>query len=151
MGTTGLTSTPTPRTPHATTVATDVAIDVATRLLARLEAAWNAGDGDAFGAPYAPDATFVTIRGEHHRGRPAIAAGHAAIFGSIYADSTNEMVVADARRVTDDVIVVTSRNTLDAPRGPLAGIHAALSTSVLVRDGHDWQVAVTHNTMEAAR
>ena len=55
----------------------------------QLEAAWNAMDGSAFAAPFADDADFVTIRGEHFRGRPAIAAGHAAIFQTIYAGSTN--------------------------------------------------------------
>ena len=70
---------------------------------------------------------------------------------SIYAGSTNRMELVDARHVADDVIVATSRNTLDAPSGPLAGIHAATSTSVLVRVGDTWQVAVTHNTLEATR
>ncbi|MBC9822583.1 SgcJ/EcaC family oxidoreductase [Terrabacter sp. MAHUQ-38] len=124
---------------------------VATDVLARLEAAWNAGDGQAFGTLYADDATFVTIRGDHLRGRAAIAGGHAAILGSIYAGSTNRMEVLDARRVADDVIVMTSRNTLDAPHGPLAGVHAAMSTSVLVHTGDAWQITVTHNTLEATR
>ena len=61
------------------------------------------------------------------------------------------MELVDARHVADDVIVATSRNTLDAPSGPLAGIHAATSTSVLVRVGETWQIAVTHNTLEATR
>ncbi|MEO7273195.1 MAG: SgcJ/EcaC family oxidoreductase, partial [Vicinamibacterales bacterium] len=42
-------------------------------LVARLEAAWNAGDGEAFAAPFAPDADFVNVRAEHHQGRQAIA------------------------------------------------------------------------------
>ena len=68
-----------------------------------LEAAWNAGDGDAFAAPFAADADFVNVRAEHHRGRQAIAAGHTAIFRSIYAGSTNQYIVeigtaADRRR-----------------------------------------------------
>jgi len=124
---------------------------IATGVLARLEAAWNAGDGEAFGAPYADDASFVTIRGEFHRSRAAIAGGHAAILGSIYAGSTNRMQVVHARFVAADVIVVTSRNTMTAPTGPLAGTNAAMSTSVLVRAGAEWQVAVTHNTLEAGQ
>ena len=46
-------------------------------------------DGPAFAAPFAVDADFVNIRGEHFRGRAAIGAGHAAIFQTIYAGSTN--------------------------------------------------------------
>jgi uncharacterized protein (TIGR02246 family) len=130
--------------------ATD-ARETALTVLRRLESAWNAGDGEAFAAPYASDATFVNIRGEHHRGRDAIAGGHAGIFATIYAGSTNRMELVDARRLADDVIVATSRNTLDAPSGPLAGIHAAISTSVLVRDGATWQIMLTHNTLEVSR
>src|SRR3954471_419763 len=57
-------------------------------IIGRLEAAWNAMDGSAFAAPFAEDADFVNIRGEHFRGRPAIAAGHAVIFRTIYVGST---------------------------------------------------------------
>ena len=47
---------------------------VTTELIGRLERAWNEADGRAFGEPFAPHADFVTIRGEHIRGREAIAA-----------------------------------------------------------------------------
>ena len=123
---------------------------IARDVLARLEEAWNAGDGTAFGAPYTPDASFVTIRGELAHG-PEIGAGHAQILTSIYAGSTNRMELLDAQRVSDDVIVATSRNTLDAPHGPLAGVHAAMSTSVLVRTGGEWGIAATQNTLVGAR
>ena len=36
---------------------------------AQLEEAWNAGNGASFGAVFAEDADFVTIRGELHQGR----------------------------------------------------------------------------------
>ena len=69
----------------------------AAELLGRLERAWNGADGRAFGEPFAPDADFVDIRGEHHRGREAIAAGHQAIFDSIYEGSTVAYELTDAR------------------------------------------------------
>jgi uncharacterized protein (TIGR02246 family) len=123
---------------------------IARDVLARLEGAWNAGDGAAFGAPYTPDASFVTIRGELHHG-PEIGFGHAQIFATIYAGSTNRMELLEAHRVSDDVIVATSRNTLEAPHGPLAGVHAAMSTSVLVRSDDEWRIATTTNTLVGAR
>jgi uncharacterized protein (TIGR02246 family) len=76
-------------------------------VVGRLEAAWNAMDGAAFAAPFASDADFVTIRGEHFRGRPAIADGHATIFRTIYAGSTVRFTVEGARQLRG------------APRGPL--------------------------------
>ena len=150
MSTTHLDPSAAAATPH-TAAADTAARDTAAGLLLRLESAWNAGDGPGFGAPYAADATFVNIRGEHHRGRDAIAGGHAGIFATIYAGSTNRMELMDARPLADDVIVATSRNSLGVPSGPLAGLHTATSTSVLVRVGDTWQIAVTHNTLEATR
>ena len=80
---------------------------IARDVLARLEAAWNAGDGSAFGAPYREDASFVAIRGELSHGEE-IAAGHAQILASIYQGSTNRMELLEAQRLSDDVILATS-------------------------------------------
>jgi len=123
---------------------------IAREVLARLEQAWNSGDGNAFGAPYRDNASFVTIRGELAHGAE-IGTGHAQILTSIYAGSTNHMELLEAQRVSDDVIIATSRNTLEAPHGPLAGVHAAMSTSVLVRSGDDWRIATSQNTLVGAR
>ena len=41
----------------------------------QLELAWNSADGEAYGAPYAEDAEFVTVQGMRISGRHAIAAG----------------------------------------------------------------------------
>ena len=82
---------------HHDPLATDPT-SVAHQVLGRLEQAWNAGDGAAFGAAYASDASFVTIRGDHIVGSAAIGAGHAGIFRTIYAGSVNRMeLVRDAR------------------------------------------------------
>jgi uncharacterized protein (TIGR02246 family) len=121
--------------------------DIARSVLQRLEEAWNAGDGDAYGREYADGAGFVNIHGQVLHGPGAIGAGHAQILRTIYADSTNRMRLVDSQRVSDDVIVATSRNTLDAPHGPLAGVHDAIVTSVLVRSGDRWQVAASQTTL----
>ena len=120
---------------------------VARDTLRQLEHAWNAGDGAAFGSCYADTATFVTIRGDYAVGRPAIADGHAAIFATTHAGSVNRMELLGSRELGDGIVVTVSRNTLTAPRGPLRGTHAALSTSVLVRTAGRWRIAATHNTL----
>jgi uncharacterized protein (TIGR02246 family) len=125
--------------------------DIARSVLRRLEDAWNAGDGDAFGREYADGAGFVNIQGQVLHGPSAIGAGHTAILRTIYAGSTNRMRLFDSQQVSDDVIVATSRNTLDAPHGPLAGVHDAIVTSVLVRSGRRWQVAASQTTLVNAQ
>lgn len=119
-------------------------------IVKRLEAAWNAWDGDAFGAPFAADADFVNIRGEHFRTRAAIAAGHAAIFKTIYAGSTNAFTIESARLLRPDVALVHVRAQMEAPHGPLAGRHGACFSMVLTRESSGWEIASFHNTLEAA-
>jgi uncharacterized protein (TIGR02246 family) len=119
------------------------------RIVGQLEAAWNAMDGTAFGAPFAVDADFVTIRGEHFRGRAAIAAGHAAIFRTIYAGSRNEYVVERIRLLRSEVALVHVHAMLDAPQGPLAGQHGARFSMVLTKEAGAWEIAAFHNTLEA--
>ena len=122
---------------------------VTAELLGRLERAWNGADGRAFGEPFAPDADFVDIRGEHHRGREAIAAGHQAIFDSIYEGSTVAYEPTDARELPGGVILAHATAVLRAPSGPLADENDSMLSLVLVRGGGGWEIAAFHNTLVA--
>ena len=117
-------------------------------LVASLEAAWNAADADAFAAPFTVDADFVNIRAEHHRGRAAIAAGHAAILSTIYAGSTNRYTIETVRLVLNDVALVHVQAVLDVPSGPFTGSNHALFSMALVRAAAGWQIASFHNTLQ---
>ncbi len=117
-------------------------------IVGRLEAAWNAMDGAAFGAPFAADADFVTIRAEHFRGQDAIAAGHAGIFNTIYAGSTVLYTVETARLVRPEVALVHVHASLNVPHGPLAGRHGARFSMVLTKEDANWEIAAFHNTAE---
>ena len=108
-------------------------------IVRRLEAGWNAMDAD-----------FVTIRGEHYRGRPTIAAGHSAIFSTIYVGSTVRFTVEQARVLRPEVVLVHVRSDLEAPRGPLAGRHTARFSLVITKESGGWEIAALHNTLEAA-
>ena len=122
---------------------------IAEPIVQRLEDAWNAADGAAFGAPFAPDADFVNVRGDHHTG-PAIAAGHQQIFDTIYAGSTVRYTLLDARELDDRVILAHIGATLSVPAGPLAGEMNALASIVLVEAGGEHRVAAFHNTLVAS-
>ena len=91
----------------------------------------------------------VGVRGEHHRGREAIAAGHQAIFDSIYKGSSTEYKLIQARELSDDVILAHAKGVLRAPSGPLAGEHSAVQSLVLVRGDEEWKIAGFHNTLVA--
>ena len=122
---------------------------VATELIGRLESAWNEADGRAFSEPFTADADFVDIRGDHHRSREAIAAGHQTIFDSVYKGSTADYELIGARELSDDVILAHSTGVLRAPSGPLAGEHSSVQSLVLVRGSDGWKIAGFHNTLVA--
>jgi uncharacterized protein (TIGR02246 family) len=117
-------------------------------IVSQLETAWNAMDASAFASHFAEDADFVNIRGEHFRGRPAIAAGHATIFRTVYVGSTVKMTLETARMVHPDVTLVHVLSVLDVPQGPLAGRHQACFSMVLTRRGGGWEIAAFHNTLQ---
>jgi len=123
--------------------------NVANELIGRLERAWNEAGGRAFGEPFTADADFVDIRGEYHRGQEAIAAGHQAIFDSIYKGSSANYKLIQARELSDDVILAHATALLKVPSGPLAGEHDAVQSLVLVREGDKWKIAGFHNTLVA--
>ena len=119
---------------------------IARDLAGRLQRAWNEGDGAAFGDPFAADADFVNVRGEHHQGRETIAAGHDALFASIYRDSRVRYEVIRARALTDEVILAHLRAVLAVPAGPFKGERRAVPSLVISRGDDGWQIASFHNT-----
>src|SRR5688572_13957504 len=122
---------------------------LATVFLEKLEQAWNAADGAAFGAQFADESDFVTVRGEHHRGGAQIGRGHQGIFDTIYAGSTVRFRLDLARELAPGVIMAVAGSTLDVPGGPLQGIHNARFTMVIVEQSDDWRIAAFHNTLVA--
>ncbi len=138
----------------ATTAAIDLSTDptdVASGLVAHLERTWNRADGSAFGAAFADDSDFVDIRGVHHVGRAAIAAGHQAIFDSIYAGSTVDYELERAREIAPGCVVGVVAATLEAPHGPLQGTTHARFTLTITDLGERWAISAFHNTLVAAR
>ena len=120
---------------------------IVSHLVGELEEAWNAADGAGFARPFAEDADFVNIRGEHLRTREVIAKGHQAIFDTIYAGSVVGYQVTGVRAIAPAVLLAHVKGTLKAPTGPLAGEHSSLFTVVLVQDQSDWRIAAIHNTL----
>ena len=120
--------------------------DEAERVVGQLQTAWNAMDGAAFAAPFAEDADFVNLLGEHFRGRERVAAGHIGIFRSIYAGSTVDMKLERVRLLRPDVALAHVHSILDVPQGPLAGRHVARFSMVLTRGTRGWEIAAFHNT-----
>jgi uncharacterized protein (TIGR02246 family) len=133
--------------PYRRVIPDDEVAEIAYQVLSQLEAAWNTAHGRAFDALFAADATFVTVHGEHHQGRDAIAHGHQAIFETIYQEGHQSYDLIQAQPIDSDVILVLARCNLNAPTGPMAGESHFMATLVLVRQETEWQIAALHNTL----
>jgi uncharacterized protein (TIGR02246 family) len=116
-------------------------------LIAVLENAWNRGDGSAFAQPFAQDADFVNIRGEHFRTREVIAKGHQGIFNTIYKGSVVRFQVTGVRAIAKGILLAHVKAALKAPTGPLAGEHRSLFTVVLAEGQDAWRIEAFQNTL----
>jgi uncharacterized protein (TIGR02246 family) len=131
-------------------------------IVGRCEAAWNAGDGEAWAADFVEDADFVDILGDHHRGRAAIEVGHRHIFTTIYQGSRVQYRVERLRFVHPDVAILFLHARLwsrlavatDDPRreahvGGTVSESQARPTMVLAKSGDRWRIVAFQNTRVA--
>lgn len=116
-------------------------------LLNRYIAAWNAGDGKAFGATYAPAATHVTFNGALLTGQPAITGTHSQLFDTFLRGSRIELHVDGLRFLTDDVAVLhTSGGILEAGDSALSDDRRSMNTMVVTRHAGGWLVETVQVT-----
>lgn len=124
--------------------------EIATRLANHLETAWNAADGENFGAVFTNDASFVDIRGDHHQSRTAIGKGHQAIFDGIYRGSKVHFEITSAS-VLGNVVVAHAHIAMEAPGAPLPPNDGSTASFVVIDDGGTWRIAAFHNTLRLKR
>ncbi len=103
---------------------------------------WNAGDGDAFAAPFADDADYVIINGVYIKGQPIIASGHQQIFDTVYKNSHSTATIKSVRFLRDDVALVHVQWHLIFQQGE----HRSTSTMVMTKEDGQWRIAAFQNT-----
>ncbi|MEQ3553749.1 SgcJ/EcaC family oxidoreductase [Pseudonocardia nematodicida] len=110
-----------------------------------LTTAWNAGDADAYGAAFTPDATYTSWVGTHYAGREDVVESHRALFGGLLSGTRLVDRYLSVRFVRPDVAVVSTRgDTYDGDEPP--SVPGKVQTYIVVRDGGTWSVAAFHNT-----
>jgi uncharacterized protein (TIGR02246 family) len=122
-------------------------------LVQAVEDGWNAGDGDAFAAPFAQDADYIIVNGRHIQGRPIIAEGHRQLFEGIYKGSHNRSTVHNVRFLREDVAVVHVEWNLATPikaemaaSQPNTRTSTAYCTMVMTKEDGRWHIVAFHNT-----
>jgi len=120
--------------------------DTAVRaVLDRIYAAWDAGDADAFVAPYAEHAT-ATLPGSYLPNREAIRTTMATLFAGDLNGSRGVHEVREIRFVGTDAAVVTSTGgiVMKGETEPAAQ-NRALETWTLSKHDGTWRVQAFHN------
>ena len=110
-----------------------------------LEKGWNAGDSAMFASPFATDADYVIVNGQHIRTRAVIDFGHKQIFGAIYKGSKNKSAVKQIRFLRPDVALVHVEWDLQYGE-KLENKAKAMNSLVVVKNGSKWEIAGFHNT-----
>jgi uncharacterized protein (TIGR02246 family) len=116
------------------------------RIVAQLESGWNAGDGEAFAAPFASDADYVIVNGMRIKGRAAIDEGHRRIFSTVYKGSRNAASILAIRFLRGDVAVAHVEWHLKFYEARAPREKKAITTLVLVKEGGRWIITAFQNT-----
>ena len=122
-------------------------------LLARLQAAWNAGDGAAWGREFAPDADSIGVQGVEIHGQALIASRHAKVFATVLKGSTITITLQKVRMLGPDIAVLDTIQKAVVPndKKPVMAIGAngVHVTCVVQRTGDRWVVVHGQNTVIA--
>ncbi|MGW1376907.1 SgcJ/EcaC family oxidoreductase [Streptomyces sp. NPDC002446] len=113
-------------------------------LLERSCAAWNHGDGAAYGEHFTADATDVTFAGTVYHGGQDIGRAHQALFDSFLKGTRLTIEILDTRFYGPETAVVVTRGEVHKGRPKRLG---KLATYTVVR-GTDsrWRIAAVHKT-----
>lgn len=112
-----------------------------------LVAAWNAGDGTAYGRAFTEDCDYVTFNGRHVCGRAAVAASHQALFDTHLRGSKLIFESLHMRPLSEGAILVhgVGNSLLRGQRRPRKS-RRSLQTLVALRTENGWLFTAFHNT-----
>jgi uncharacterized protein (TIGR02246 family) len=129
--------------PARTTVPAETEIAA---LFDRLIAAWNSGNGEAYGQAFSRDADYVAFDGSHLRGRPEIVRLHRQLFETHLRGSTLSGRITSIRLLTPDIAVIQAvADTKFAGRSEPAPEKHSIQTFVALNDGNEWRFTAFHN------
>ena len=120
-------------------------------VIAREDAAWKAGDAEAFCEAATQDVFFTNIVGMFSVGHAPMVAQHSRIFATIYKDSVLEQTITNLAMVRPDVAVVDTLTEVSGfkalPPGSEAidGVLKTRLEQIMVLEGGCWRVASFHN------
>lgn len=115
-------------------------------LVRQLLAAWNRGDGHAYGALFADDADYVAFDGSHTKGRQEIATSHQELFDKWVKGTRLVGKIESVRFLSPEVALVHATGSTifpgeDKPRPS----RDSIQTLVVIQRGGEWIFTAFHN------
>jgi uncharacterized protein (TIGR02246 family) len=109
--------------------------------------AWDAGDGEAFAAPFSEDALFIGFDGSLMRGRGQIAATHQEVFDRWMKGTRLVEEWTEIRFLGPDVAIVhTLGGTVMRGKSEPTPERDSVQTLVAVREARGWSFVSFQNT-----
>ncbi|MET4518221.1 SgcJ/EcaC family oxidoreductase [Bradyrhizobium sp. I1.7.5] len=122
------------------------------KVIVEMTEGFNNHDGKAAARMYAPDARFVSVRGDMMNGHAGIEKGLSAILSGRAKNATQRTMDVTVRFIRPDVALANVTNELSglvAPDGHALPSHQELSLRVFIKEAGVWQIAAFHNTLVA--
>lgn len=113
----------------------------------QMESGWNTKSGALFAKPFAEDADYVVINGNHIKGRAVIESAHQRIFETIFKDTTIALKVKQVRFLRPDVAVVHVSGHRQGPTQELT--QDAIITMTMIKEKQGWSIVAFQNTAVA--
>ncbi|HEU5377781.1 MAG TPA: SgcJ/EcaC family oxidoreductase [Ktedonobacteraceae bacterium] len=116
-------------------------------LYQQLTRAWNSGDGQAYGAVFTEDASYIDVTGTNTQGRHAISAAHQQMFQTFLKGSQLVATITSIRFLCPDIALLhVQGNTLLAGQTELAPDRATIETAIAVKEQGKWLFTALQNT-----
>ena len=121
-------------------------------ILEQEQAAWNAGDAEAYSRSFHPEGSFTNIVGDTQFGHEIFMERHAAIFQTIFRGSRLSLTIrrihfpVPGTAIVDTDAAVESYQALPPGVSPSSdGVLRTRLLQVLVKENGAWWVAAYHN------
>ena len=116
-------------------------------ILRQMNEGWRNGDGEAYAAPFAEDADYITAPGERVGGRREIAESHQRIFDSFFKGTRLAGRVRSLRRIAPDVVLAQMEGAVLFPGESDAAVPPnGFVSLVILKEAGAWRIVHFQNT-----
>jgi len=114
------------------------------KIFKELSDAWNTGDAKRFASLFTEDCDYITLRGEHIKGRKNNEKFHMELFRTFLKDTILVSELKKIKFISKDVAVAHCLGLVKS-QWSRRSTKKRLSTNVLVKINGEWKIEAFHN------